>query len=368
MDLLYAGSPMRDVPEKWPRGFEIELMAPKGSSREVLAKRLASAVSGGTTRRIFYPQSEISTRPNVPGYETLTLGFQVVDGKGRTFALLADDITLNDDIDHDVEGMPGWYRILTPHRLIVDLALAHCSAEATIDDVLGPVAELYGTTVVRADGGCRAVRSRSGMVAMAFPLAGERERACEIISPPLGGDDAFLRRYLTTVLSASQELGFIVPKESATHIHYDGDALMNVAAIWNLVRIFTRFQAPLKTLSETNPSCTRLGPWPKDFLDLVLAPSFLDRTWPDAARAMNGTSVAKWCDFNVLNLFDPFATKRTFEVRILKTSFDFGWLVDRSNTFETLLRRAVLLPPLPPSTTADGTHETLHRFLEDGRW
>lgn len=351
------------------RGFEIELMATKDSSREVLAGRLAEGL-GGTTRRVFYPQSEISTNPAVQGYETLTLAFQVLDDGGRVFALLADDITLNEDIDHDAEGAAGFYRILSAHKPILDLIETTCSAEDDINDVLIPIAELYGSSVVHGEQGVRAVRCRSGIVATALPLAGDRQRACEIISPPLGGDAVFLRRYLTKVLTVSRELGFFIPRESATHVHFDAQPLRSATVMRNLALVLLRFGRALRHLCETNDACTRLGTWPQSFVDLVVSPRFLGMDWNEAARAMNETSVVKWCDFNVLNIFDPFATKRTFEVRILKTTWDAERLVEQSNMFEKLLQWSVRLPALPTRDARgdEGQAAELALFLETGQW
>ncbi len=354
-----------DRPETWTRGFEIELVAPVGSSREVLARRIAEA-RGGTTRRVFYPQSERASRPGVLAYETLTIAFQVLDGAGRPFALLADDITLNEDLRDDVEGAPGFYRILSTSKPVLDLLELHASAEAPIDEVLGPLAALYGTRVAAGAEGVHVVRSGSGVVAMAFPLAGDRERASELITPPLPGDEAILRRYLGMVLGASEELGFFVPKESATHVHFDGRLLQDAKAIRNLVCVFSRFGPVLREVLATNPGCTRLGGWPEAFVALALSDAFLALPWPAASRAILDAGVVKWCDFNVLNLVDPFATKRTFEVRILGTTFDVDLLVERSMLLARLLGRAVTLPPLAPG--GEPSRAALEAFAVGGAW
>jgi hypothetical protein len=352
-----------DEPETWTRGFEIELVAPVGSSRETLAKRIAE-LRGGSTKRVFYPQSERASRPSVLAYETLTLAFQVLDAAGRPFALLADDITLNADLRDDVEGAPGFYRILSTSKPVLDLVELHASADASLDDVLVPLAALFGTRVAAGEAGVRVVRSRSGVAAMAFPLAGDRERACEVITPPLPGDEAILRRYLGMVLGASHDLGFFVPEESATHVHFDGKLLQDAKAIRNLVCVFGRFGRVLREVLETNPSCTRLGGWPAAFVELATSEAFLALPWPAAARAVLDAGVVKWCDYNVLNLVDPFATKRTFEVRVLGTTFDVDLLVERSMLLARLLGRAVSSPPL--ARKEEGSRADLDAFLAGG--
>jgi hypothetical protein len=63
-------------------GLEIELMAPRQSSRQVLAEAIAKA-QGGSVRRIFYPQSEPSQIPGTPILENLTLGLKCAMARSR---------------------------------------------------------------------------------------------------------------------------------------------------------------------------------------------------------------------------------------------------------------------------------------------
>jgi hypothetical protein len=77
----------------WKKGFEIELLAPKGSSRRDLADRIAEHVDG-RVRTCFYPQSEPSLVPNLPVFENLILGFDVLDTQGERVALIVDDLTI----------------------------------------------------------------------------------------------------------------------------------------------------------------------------------------------------------------------------------------------------------------------------------
>ena len=71
----------------WKIGVEIELLAPKGTSRETLAKRVAERV-GGTVTRIFHPESETSAVPGQPVFENLTLGYRVTDASIPGLCLL----------------------------------------------------------------------------------------------------------------------------------------------------------------------------------------------------------------------------------------------------------------------------------------
>jgi hypothetical protein len=351
----------------WKCGFEVELMAPKGKSRETLANALALAL-GGSCRRTFYPQSEIDTQRKGAGFETLTLAFEVLDSAGVRVCLLADDTTLNSDIDHEVEGASGWYRILSSHRAPLDLVELHCDPEAALPEVLGPIARLFHTDVTSGSLGMRRVDGPSGTVVAALPLAGDRERACEIITRPLLADH---RLVLGILLDAARSQGFFVPRESATHIHFDGTRLQDPRALRNVALASHRFREVLRARWKTNPACTRLGPWPRDALELVASSKFLALTWSEAARALDATSLRKWCDFNALNLVDRFARKRTFEVRILPTTLSADALVEAALFFEAFLERALAcevlspLPTLAPEASADAA---LAAFLDAGTW
>jgi hypothetical protein len=353
----------------WKCGFEIELMAPKGKSRETLARALANAV-GGLTRRRFYPQSEIDTASKGKGFETLTLAFDVLDAQGNKQFTLADDVTLNADIDQNVVGEDGWYRVLSTQRSNCDLVDAQCDANAGLDAVLEPLAALFHTTVRAASDGLRIVDSRSCTIAVALPLAGDRERACELITRPFAPqEDA--RGVLTRALATAASEGFFVPKESATHIHFDGRRLQNTGALRNVVAVFHRFRVVLRERFATNPACVRLGPWPRDLLELVFSQAFLKMPWKEAARALDTTTTSKYCDFNLINLFDRFSSKTTFEVRILPTHLDADAVVDAALLFESLLERALNAPPLRPLPSLDAGAEgqvLLDAFLQSSLW
>lgn len=55
-----------DLPDlSWRIGVEIELLAPRGLSRQDLAEAIARS-SSGSVRRYFHPQSELSKVPGAP--------------------------------------------------------------------------------------------------------------------------------------------------------------------------------------------------------------------------------------------------------------------------------------------------------------
>ena len=144
------------------------------------------------------------------------------------------------------------------------------------------------------------------------------------------------------VLDRAQELEFIVPFESGTHIHFDGKPFQNTRSFRSLVQGWKECGERLKTEAEPNPLCTRLGPWPKEFSQLVLSNEFLNLNWHEAQQQILNTGLVKWCDFNVLNIVDPHAEKCTAEFRFLATSFEAANTVAIAKSCEAFLRRSVL--------------------------
>ena len=77
--------PASGVRLPWKTGFEIELLAPPGISREDIAQAVAKRI-GGSAGRFFHPQSEPSKVPGHPVFENLTLGFRVLADDGQPYA------------------------------------------------------------------------------------------------------------------------------------------------------------------------------------------------------------------------------------------------------------------------------------------
>ena len=103
---------MADSPVlSWKIGVEIELIAPRGSSRRALAEALAGP--GGAVRTVWFTQSEPAEVPGTPIFHNLTQGFDVTDAAGRRVARLVDDLTLVADLNRTAAPQPGWYRIVS---------------------------------------------------------------------------------------------------------------------------------------------------------------------------------------------------------------------------------------------------------------
>jgi hypothetical protein len=318
----------------WKCGFEIELMAPKGRTRQELAQRVAARI-GGQVEKFFHQQSEPSKVVGMPVFHNLGPGFRVVDGNGRWYADFVDDLTLKAGLDADAPSLPGWYRIVSDDVRFLQLVIRQCSPLAPQHRVLEPIAALFGTQLERnASGMCKVVDGRKAAITIVSGLPGERERPCEIVTAPLENERKAVLQLLTEEALA---LGFTVPLESATHIHFDGRRLCSAGAMSNVIRLFRMHGNALKERCHTNPACVRLGPWPKAIMRVVERPGFSNLPWTQAVEALLEAKTVKYCDFNIQNLLVPIGDKVTFEVRILPTQLEPAKVLEKAQEFEMLL-------------------------------
>ncbi len=342
----------RFVNPNWKTGFEIELLAPRGRSRLDLAMRLAR-LHGGSVRRFFHPHSEPSKVEGAPVFENLTPGFELRDGADRLVARFVDDLTLQANLDRKAAPLRGWHRIVTDDGRLLRLAMRHCDPEAPLELVLLPLAQLFGTKVETHPSGMVKLSDDRGVsIAIAAPLPGERERTCEIVTPPLGdGQEAAL----ALLLGAASAEGGSLPLEGATHIHFDAAPLLSAAAIGNLVTMLSRHGEGLKRLVGTNPSCIRLGSWPAELTVLVAKPEFTALDWSAARKALCSVGLQKYCDFNLRNIAVADKAKPTFEVRVLPAALDPAPIIAAAELFAALLHWCIE-PPLrrrdPPADLA----------------
>jgi len=332
----------------WKTGFEIELMAPPGRTRADLAARAAARL-GGRVTTFFHPQSEIGAVKGREVMENLTQGFRVADGAGAWHASFVDDVTLTAGLERRAAPKPGWIRIVGDDARLLRLAVRHCDAAQPLGTVLKPLAALFGTEAEpNAHGMVRVSDDRGVSVAIGAPLPGERERPCEIVTAPLTRDREGV---LSALLADATALGFTIPLEGATHVHFDAAPLCGPRTIARLVALFAAHGPALKHLFGTNPACIRLGPWPDALMALTASDRFLNLSWPDARAALLGAGIGKYCDFNLLNLAMGNAQKHTFEVRILPVSLTAAPLLEQTAILEAMLRWCLEdtpgLPALP---------------------
>lgn len=339
----------------WKIGVEIELLAPIGRSRYNLALALAEQ-SGGTVRRFFHPQSEPSKVEGAPVFENLTLGFKVTDTEGQLLAQCVDDLTLQQDLQRNRASQAGWYRIVSDDSRFLRLIMQQANAEDACHNVLKPIADLFDSTLaVNPDGMTRLSDDRGFSIAIATPLPGERERPCELITPPIA--ENHLER-LQTLLSAAKHLEFYAPIEGATHIHFDAARLCCAPVIANLVKLLWVHGAALRQLVGANPQCTRLGDWPETLHDLAQSPNFVTLPWEEARACLGELALSKYCDFNLKNLIDETLDKHTFEIRIFPVWLDAKSIVDAAGLFEAILYWAI------QADQSDALPVDIHSLLE----
>ena len=341
----------------WKIGVEIELLAPPGKSRRDLAELLAKH-HNGKVRRFFHPQAELGKTPGTPIFENLTLGFEVVDAAGKLVALCVDDLTLQNNLRKQFLSLPGWYRIVSDDTRLLKLVMQQSNAAAPIEQVLEPIATLFGTQATsNSEGMIRVADDHGAPIAIASPLPGERERPCELVTPPIDTDH--LKR-LNSLLAPAAKLGFTAPLEGATHIHFDATQLCHPFVLANLVRILSVHGPALKQLVHTNPQCRRLGNWPEELEKIVQSPEFLNETsWEQARTQLLPLKLSKYCDFNIRNFIYAVPNKKTFEVRIFPVWLDAQTVIEAAGLFESILNFAVnsgnKLKPVP---------STLEQLLE----
>ncbi len=318
-------------------GLELELMAPPGRSRKDLAEALAS-VRGGRLKRFFHPQGEPSKVAQTPYFENLTLGYVIQDEDGKDFARCVDDLTLQDDLDPEVEPQPGWYRIVSDDSRLLQLAMQVSDPEDELAAVLSPLASLFGTALEKGEGGMVRVADPTGKaVAIGAPLPGERERPCEIVSRPITKNH---RKETEVLLSLARELDFFIPSEAATHIHFDAAPLCSAATFANLVMFLGIHSDTIRERFSTNSRCRRLGQWPEEIYDVVTEADFVNLNWTQAKDRIRSLDLSKFCDFNLANMIYEPAGKHTFEVRILPMWMESEPVINAAAYFTRILHWA----------------------------
>lgn len=354
---------------RWTIGCELELLAPRGSSRRTLAEHYARA-AGGAVRPFFHPQSELSLVPDTPVFENLTLGFEAVDAAGAVIARCVDDLTIADDLDRARPPVSGWFRVISDDARLLELVAQVGRADAGPLEAVARVADLYGVAPeLFPEGMVRVTDRNRAPIAIAAPLPGERERPCEIVTPPIARDHA---ARLEALLGPARALGFTIPVEAATHVHYDGAALRDPRAFRNLVRLVETWSPALKRLVGTNPRCRRLGGWPDALHDVVEAPDFAALAWEDAVPRLAEVGLTKYCDVNVKNIVHDIPGKPTIEVRVLPGLLDTAAVLDGAALFEGVLRLAVEAREIARAPAAPDARALLDRLPIDAgvraRW
>jgi hypothetical protein len=335
-------------------GFELELMAPPGHSRRSLARDLADRC-GGRVHPVWHQDSEPSLVPGLGRFLHLTQAFEVRRPDGALLCSLVDDITLLAGLDPRTPAPPGWFRILSDDSRLLSLIAAHSDPGGTLPAALDATAQLWGRSIQRYGDVYRLDDPSGATIALAAPQGGERDRPCEIVTPPLSTDH---HAALEELLAPARDLGFTIPREAAVHMHVDGAPFREPHALANVVRLFAYWRDPLRVLLQTNPSCSRLAPLPEPLVAAVNGiPSY-----EDLCKAAADGGLSKWFDVNLTQLLTDTPLRDTIEIRILPGALTADDVLNRAALVELLLDRCVLPEPVPtpPADPATAVEELMH--------
>ena len=155
-------------------------------------------------------------------------------------------------------------------------------------------------------------------------------------------------------LADARSLDFTLPREGATHIHFDAAAMRNPRALARLVVLYEAHHLALRTFAGTNPACVRLGEWPPELGRMTRTAQFQAMAWPEAAKALSTIGLKKWCDINLANLVNAAPDKDTIEFRFFPATFDSEAILRWARGCEAILRFCLdpAEPPVPD--TAEG--------------
>ncbi len=294
-------------------GVEFEWLAPKGLSRQTYAQYLATQI-GGSIHHFWHPQVEPAKVPGTPLFHNLTQGFAVLDSHGTKLAHTVGDLTIQAQLDRTQPAKPGWNRIVSDDIRLLLLTARHTPAMGELYASLVPIAKMFGTTPQRHDSIVRVEDEYQSSIVLGAPMPGERERVCEVVS---GIIDNPTVRDLEMLITPAKKLGFTIPIESATHIHFCARPLQHPRTLKNLIFLLHTYRWVLRDIVQTNDRCIRLGSWPQELFDTIQEPGFIHLSWEQAKKQLVRLPLTKFCDFNIKNLIHEFASKNTFELRIL---------------------------------------------------
>jgi hypothetical protein len=329
-------------------GFELELLAPRGASRRTLATALAHKC-GGRVQPVWHRDSEPAPVPSLGGrFLHLTQGFEVIRSSGELMCALVDDVTITADLSVSAAPEDGWHRLLTDDLRLLQLLSRVSDPGGPLEAALDEAASLWGVPVERI-GRVWRIESDGATIALATPSGGERERPCEIVTPPIVADHEAI---LEELLGTARELGFTVPREAAVHLHVDGKPFRGANTLANVVRLFGWWREPLRELLATNGDCRRLAALPDELVSLVDGSPSWDELRAVAARS----GISKFFDVNLTQVLRDDPLRDTLEIRNLPGTLDAAEVVERARLVEALLDRCCDQQkfPYPPDAPVAG--------------
>jgi hypothetical protein len=305
---------------------------------------------------VWHHDSQPSLVPGLGRFLHLTQGFEVRTGDDEPLCTLVDDVTLVAGLDPRAAAPPGWFRVLSDDPRLLRLLAAHSDPGGDLSAALDATAALWGSTVQRVGDAYRLDDPAGVTIALAVSQGGERERPCEIVTPPLTRDH---RDALERLLRPARELGFTVPHEAAVHLHLDGAAFRQPHALANVVRLFAHWREPLRALLQTNPACRRLAPLPTALVEAADRSPDTD----DLRKAADEGGLTKFFDVNLTQLLTDTPIRDTIEIRILPGAIEADDILHRAGLVELLLERCLAATPFPAGPGA-GVPELLQVAAE----
>ena len=350
---------------KWPIGVECELLAPIGLSRLDLANTIASNHAGSVSM-FWHPQVEPSLVPGMKVFHNLTPGFRIVSKEGKHLGDCVGDLTITQQLNRTHPSKEGWFRILSDDLRLLHLIARHASTDRTnLPMILHPIADLFGTNLHHLGNVVRVEGAYQHPVALGAGLPGERERVTEVVSGIITTD---YEQHLEDLLRPARMLGFTIPLESATHIHFDGSPFENPISFANLAELLNRYRLPLRFLFRTNPNCIRLGTWPEEFLPFLRSDDFSGLTWEEAQIALRDIGLSKFCDCNLRNLVFNTLGKQTIEIRILPGIIESKPILVAAQIIECILQKALSTKRLAPCQTLTEDATSVHTMFSEIEW
>lgn len=301
-------------------GIELELLAPAGTTRRALAEAVATRV-GGEVVSNWHLDSEPSAHPDFEVFRHLTPAFDVLDADGDEIVRLVDDVTLQSDLDRRAPSPPGWYRVVSDDTRFLRMLGGRLSLDLGDTERVAAIAADFGLLCEDKGDALRLHDNSGASVALISGVPGGRSRGAECISPPLNGDQ--VAGWFDLVAGAATELGFLVPEEGATHLHYDAELFREPQAFQRVVWAFGEDHELIRERFGTNPNCRRLGSLPPALVELVSSAAYDELTWDEiAAKARGIEAVTKYADVNLLHLVTEKPKIPTVEFRMLPSSLD----------------------------------------------
>lgn len=315
-------------------GVELELLAPPRTSRRRLADKLAAATSGTVTMS-WHHDSDRTQHPEFGSFRHLTPAFDVTDSAGSPLVRIADDVTIVSDLDRTAAPARHWRRVLAGDRVWLDRLRPFLAPLAPLDAGVEAAGAEHGLTIERRGGTFRFNDPAGALVALVTGVPGERPRVAECISPPLTGG---VQSWFELVAGVAADLGFTLPAEGATHLHYDAEPFRNPDAFRRLVRTFGGDLGPMRERFATNGNCRGIGVLDAKLVDLVNDPAYETLPWPQiVARAQATGSLTKYCDVNLQHLLAEVPRIDTVEFRMLPSTLDSSQFADLLSGVEELV-------------------------------